>query len=258
MIDKSPAFQWYPKDYLTDENVMVMTLEEEGAYRRLMDHCWLQGSIPNDMRSLAALCKNITTSRMKKLWLNLQSCFQLDGDRWIHPRIEKERAKQKARKQAKSAAGSKGAAKRWGKQSHSSAIGLPLANDSPSSASASATTATHSSLSPRDELGEWLGEYDEAVSNHPLTGQPEVRRTLFQHFGPPGLRANAWSKDDGESVPADDRPRLLALALTGYAAEGHRTIVANQFAGMLRKTVRDEYRPRLDKTGTDDLSHWDD
>ena len=64
MTEKAPAFQWYPKDYLSDLNVVVMTLEEEGAYRRLMDYCWLHGSIPDDMAALGAMCKN-TDSTMK-------------------------------------------------------------------------------------------------------------------------------------------------------------------------------------------------
>jgi hypothetical protein len=57
------------------------------------------------------------------------------------------------------------------------------------------------------------------------------------------MRANAWKRDDGSSVPEAERPRLLALALSGYAAEGKRVLVTNEFAGMLRTTIRSECGP---------------
>ena len=49
---KAPAYLWYPKDYLADANTVLMSLEEEGAYRRLLDYCWLEGSIPGDMKAM--------------------------------------------------------------------------------------------------------------------------------------------------------------------------------------------------------------
>jgi Protein of unknown function (DUF1376)/DnaB-like helicase C terminal domain len=53
----SPAFQFYPADYLADANVQMMTLEEEGAYIRLLSYCWREGTIPADNASLSRLCK---------------------------------------------------------------------------------------------------------------------------------------------------------------------------------------------------------
>lgn len=46
---KAPAYQWFPKDYDIDEAVKLMTYEEEGIYRRLLDHQWLHGGIPGDI-----------------------------------------------------------------------------------------------------------------------------------------------------------------------------------------------------------------
>lgn len=116
MPDKRPAFQWYPKDYLTDENVVVMSLAEEGAYRRLIDYCWLHGTLPNDMARLAMLCK-CDERYMKDMWSAIEPCFQEqngNANRLVHPRLEKERAKQDEYKKQKSEAGKKGARKRWG------------------------------------------------------------------------------------------------------------------------------------------------
>ena len=52
-----------------------MTLEAEGAYRRLLDHQWLNGSIPDDIKALARICGKITPARMGKLWPMIAPCF---------------------------------------------------------------------------------------------------------------------------------------------------------------------------------------
>ncbi len=52
-MNKSPAFQWYPKDILSSARVQEMSLAEEGAYRRALDFCWLNGSLPADTEKLA-------------------------------------------------------------------------------------------------------------------------------------------------------------------------------------------------------------
>lgn len=94
MKEKSPAFQIYPKDFLSDENVAVMNLEETGAYIRLILHCWTEGSIPSDHARLALLLK-VPVRRVGKLWPALAPCFVPSStDRLIHPRLDKERAKQ--------------------------------------------------------------------------------------------------------------------------------------------------------------------
>jgi len=113
MREKSPAFQWYPKDFLSDENVVLMTLEEEGAYRRLMDYCWLQGSIPDDTKSLSMLCKGISVERMAVLWSAIKHCFLKREERWFHPRLEREKTKQNKHRKAKVNAGSFAISRKW-------------------------------------------------------------------------------------------------------------------------------------------------
>lgn len=93
---------------------------------------------------------------------------------------------------------------------------------------------------PSDNLSEWLGKYAEILDDCPPAEDHLTRTTLHQHFGPPGLRAKAWQMDDGGSVPEEERPRLFALALSGYAGEGNDEIVTSEFAGMLKRVIRDE------------------
>lgn len=93
-----------------------------------------------------------------------------------------------------------------------------------------------------DELAAWLGDHAAALPDWPPLREPDLRRTLWNLYGPPGLRPNVWKREDGISAPPEDRPRLFVVALAGYATEGKRTMATNEFAGMLGTTVRAEYR----------------
>lgn len=86
--EKSPAYQHYPNDYLADINTQIMTLEEEGMYRRLMDHCWKEITLPESIEDLTALCKGVKpTSRVLKCFVKVDSGYR-------HKRLDDERAKQ--------------------------------------------------------------------------------------------------------------------------------------------------------------------
>lgn len=54
---KDPAMPFYVNDYLASPRVMCMTLEQQGAYVRLLCLCWASGdaSLPDDDKQLASL-----------------------------------------------------------------------------------------------------------------------------------------------------------------------------------------------------------
>lgn len=119
---KAPAFQFYPKDFLFDEEQSLMSLAEAGAYIRLMSRCWLYGSLPNDVGELAVLC-GATKNQMSKFWPAIAKCFKQRGDgRWVHPRLEKERAKQQEYRKQMASNGAKGGRP---KQTESKPAALP-------------------------------------------------------------------------------------------------------------------------------------
>jgi len=67
---KAPAFQFYAADWLADEAVSVMSLEEEGAYIRALCYCWREGSIPADEDNCLACL------RVPRLgWKGRNDCF---------------------------------------------------------------------------------------------------------------------------------------------------------------------------------------
>ncbi len=75
-MNKSPAFQFYPKDWLSSATIQMMPPEYEGAYIRLLAYCWESGdcSLPDDDDALARL------SRLGEGWLKggcnlVRKCF---------------------------------------------------------------------------------------------------------------------------------------------------------------------------------------
>jgi len=74
--EKAPAMQFYGREFYQDENVIVMTLEQEAAYIRFLWNCWQEGSIPSELTKLAALCKHSSLKYFTNaIWPALQSCF---------------------------------------------------------------------------------------------------------------------------------------------------------------------------------------
>jgi|GEM_PF-6009845 len=104
---KSPAYQWYPKDIMTSERVALLSLIEEGAFRRALDSCWLQGSIPADPEKLAVVIGKKCTKKIALAIVHLFIPHPNDPTRLINERQEVERKKQKDWKEKSAEAGYK-------------------------------------------------------------------------------------------------------------------------------------------------------
>jgi uncharacterized protein YdaU (DUF1376 family) len=116
----SPAFQFYPKDFLTSAHVVSMSLTERGAYIVLLSHCWLDVGLPNDPIKLSRMC-GLPLKQFVRMWTNspLQDCFYEKEGRLFNHRLDEERRKQaKYRKQQKD-----NAEKRW--HSNGNATAMP-------------------------------------------------------------------------------------------------------------------------------------
>lgn len=153
-MSKAPAFQFYPKDWLSSPKVQLMTPAQEGAYIRLLAYCWDSGdcSLPDDDAELAVL------SRLGEGWFNggsaiVRRCFVPHPTKPGHlsnPRLLDEAAKQAAWQRKSSEGGKKSAAKRaeikalskGGSTTPQPAAGRPVqppGSSSPPSASATRT-----------------------------------------------------------------------------------------------------------------------
>src|SRR5262245_51108861 len=105
LASKAPAYQWYPKDYDTDEAVKLMTYEQEGIYRRLLDHQALHGSIPADPSQIAMLVPKVPQKRFLNLWPGIAGKFTNIGGRLVNQKLERVKADTAAFKEAKSRGG---------------------------------------------------------------------------------------------------------------------------------------------------------
>ena len=92
ILGKSPAFQFYPEAFLSDENVQLMNYEERGIYITLLSHCWLEGSIPSDPEKITRLLKSgfLDLTHVLKCFTELED----NPERLINPRLDRERTKQ--------------------------------------------------------------------------------------------------------------------------------------------------------------------
>lgn len=155
MKARSPAFQWYAADFLSDANVIAMTLEARGAYITLISICWIEGSIPASISRLARLC-SVSVEHMNELWEMVGVCFKphpKDESLLIHPRLAKEERKQREWKKKCSQGGVKSGQSRRSRAKGSSRVVEEDANYNPTLQSSSSTTliATNVAISSEPE-----------------------------------------------------------------------------------------------------------
>lgn len=167
MANKPPAFQFYVKDWLSSESVVVMTAEQRGWYIQLLCHAWNSepiATLPSDDRKLKALAgasDSWATDKQAVL-----DCFEVDGDRLVNRRLANQYQELQEFRNSKSEAGRKGNEKRWGKDRNgiaqqSLSDDSAIANDrssvftlQPSSVKGNVTVAGSKSDDSRVEQGE--------------------------------------------------------------------------------------------------------
>ena len=141
--EKSPAFQFFPRDFISDERVMVMDMAQRGIYITLLCFCWTEGSIPADPKAVLKLCR--IGPEYESGLAPVLACFATLDDnpnRLIHQRLERIRAEQAERRQKRVEAGRKGGRppgpktrpKPFQKQSKSNAKALKSSSSSSASA----------------------------------------------------------------------------------------------------------------------------
>lgn len=114
MKQKSPAYQWYPKDILTDDAVTQMSFEVEGFYRYCLDVSWLSNGLPvDDDARFALIQKCKLRSDFDRLWSQVAFKFRVGrGGKLRNRRQEAERAKQRKHSKERKLS----AEKRWQKE----------------------------------------------------------------------------------------------------------------------------------------------
>jgi uncharacterized protein YdaU (DUF1376 family) len=209
--NKAPAFQWYPKDFLTDDAVLAMTNEQVGAYAKLLSHAWLHPDGLSSAPSVLAKMTHCTVQRFERcIWPGVRIKFEQNANgKWFNPKLEKIRQEQSEYRADRSESGKRGAKARWQKDGsamaqpsskNGSAIVLPLAKNGSASASASASATT-----TKNVVG---GGADAPAAPPPRTDPIFGRRNpdLFT-YGPVKLWASQF------------RDEILPLVATHYGGD---------------------------------------
>ena len=111
-MEKSPAFQFYPKDFLMDDKVAIMNMEARGVYITLLSYCWNNKGLSNDQEELKQMCGY--PKNWDKIWEKVGTCFYVKGGKLFNKRLDKEARKQKKWKEKSSKGGKESAKVRWG------------------------------------------------------------------------------------------------------------------------------------------------
>lgn len=187
-MSNAPWFPWYPKDFETDEAVILMSNQQRGVYLKFMNHSWLHGGIPIEEEALARLA-NEPLATFRELWPGISVCWVNGGNgRLVNPRQELERAKLVAKTESRREAGKRGAKAKHcqsfasGKSvampefCQSNARVLPVAKPSYSDTDTDTDTESKTPLPPLQETAsEWLAP--RLSDRHPKTGD----RTAVEH-----------------------------------------------------------------------------
>lgn len=92
-----PYYPWYVTRYRAHRKVQRMNHVERGIYRELLDECWEEGTIPDDINRLAEIAR-CPVGVMAEAWPNIRVCFTptegLDGIYMESPRLEQIRTQQ--------------------------------------------------------------------------------------------------------------------------------------------------------------------
>lgn len=132
----SPAFQFYARDFVADLDVVAFSLEEVGAYTKLLCYSWLKDGLPDDHAQLAKAL-HVGPARFARIWnvISVKFPAHIDG-RLRNGRQEEERIKQATWREKSAIGGRHSKANRKGAARVVEPPSPPLSNTSSASSTA--------------------------------------------------------------------------------------------------------------------------
>jgi len=227
MSEKAPpAFQFYPRDWLSSESVRVMTATARGAYITLLCVCWLEGSLPTDDALLCKLSDATFNEWGEVREVVLARFFEKNG-RLYQRRLETERAKQRRYKRLQSEKGKKSAASRFNRGSTVvQPQGQPDVNSASASAFASASSDVQKHVEPSDACVVHPAPAPDEGAGERLW---EMFRTRAKALRDASLPLSCRQVEMGSVVDFLSRypdPGKWAWLIDAYLTSRHRPIVA--------------------------------
>ncbi len=215
---KLHSYPWYPDDWRSSETRLGMNLEERGIYRELLDHCWIEGSLPVDDRKLK-LIAGASDDEWQRSSKTVIAEFATEGERLHHRKVDNRRPELLSYHSERSEAGRRGGKKRAEVQAQlkqsfklrsSSASSLAIAEPQ-ALLKPSTSTSTSTSTSYSAGAEEFIAAYPKRTG---LQVGLQTYLSLIDDDGEKsavfaGLdrwkKSEAWTKDNGKWIPEPSR-----------------------------------------------------
>jgi uncharacterized protein YdaU (DUF1376 family) len=218
MADKRPWFPFYAADWLTDEQVVVMSLAARGAYITLLAYHWREGSIPSDTEALRKLV-GADQSEWPDLWTEMLGAFSEHAPgRLVNPRLSRMLKSDRASAEHRVEHARTAAKARWSQR-----VNAPSMPDA------------CSNMLPSESESQSESEVLTTSVSTSLLGTAAARK----HINPAGeidllvdYQTEVLNKLDGinNSTERKDRPTLLAIARAVPRSLIHRALEETQDA----------------------------
>lgn len=119
-IRRPPAFQFYPSNVMSSIQYRTMSLAERGLMMSMQNECWVNDSVPSDIKVLAKILGYPENEIKESLTPNVMHFFYKEDERIISPELIAYRNKLDERQRLQIEGGKKGAARKKEKEVTSS------------------------------------------------------------------------------------------------------------------------------------------
>lgn len=86
-IRRPPAFQFYPSNVMSSIQYRTMSLAERGLMMSIQNECWVNNSVPSDVKLLAKILSYSEDEVRNNLTENVMHFFYKDNDKIICPEL---------------------------------------------------------------------------------------------------------------------------------------------------------------------------
>lgn len=152
---KSPAFQFYPSNFLGSPKVRAMNAAQVGVYWLLCCIEWEHDGFTIEDAQECAESVAVTAKAFDAMWAKLSRCFVERNGRFFSPRLDQEREKQASWRRKSSKGGKLGMKKRWG-NSDKGGNEMVIPPDNTPSLSPSLPPVTKKTTAPGAPRAGWL------------------------------------------------------------------------------------------------------
>lgn len=125
-IRRPPAFQFYPSNVMSSIQYRTMSLAERGLMMSIQNECWVNNSVPSDVKLLARILSYTEDDIRSSLTENVMHFFFKDNNKIICPELIAYSQKLDAKRNAQIEGGKEGQRRKKEKEVTSSyPLGIP-------------------------------------------------------------------------------------------------------------------------------------